>query len=341
MRSVTEWPNVSAEEGGEDELLTSVQFSAETHVLDLSTESTDHVDYRAARSRRCERNDLRDRVKSKACCKRCGDIIVRGATVSPALRKRSHSSVKRQVISRPKKRLRRTLSGKSSSTSLYTDSEQSEIERADKALAELFEDTESDVIRGETEKAVTTAVGNVLHDVCQMLHNVSPVSSDSTPTIPRLSLCRSPYKDGTSGMFFGLGKPGIEIGVYVARISKYLRVSKSVFIVALVYLDRVQIRDRALALNEYNIHRLLITALCLASKYLEDEVHKNSHFARVGGVPTLEEMNRLETEFLRRLRWNCTVGLRTYYLYFERVLGKKTRVKRRYSPTVVLSTAKR
>eukprot|EP00171_Calliarthron_tuberculosum_P018777 IDg18777t1 len=42
------------------------------------------------------------------------------------------------------------------------------------------------------------------------------------------------------------------------------------------------------------LQELLITAVLLASKTLDDRVYSNSHFARVAGIPTVAELNRLE-----------------------------------------------
>lgn len=130
------------------------------------------------------------------------------------------------------------------------------------------------------------------------------------------------YPDGSSSVFFSLSKPSVVLKNYITRFVRYLNVSRSVFIVSLIYLDRVRSDDNMLALTELNIHRLITTALCTAAKFLEDESHRNSSLSRIGGVPTTEEMNVLETQFLRRLRWDCSVSADTYQLYEESVLQK-------------------
>lgn len=116
-------------------------------------------------------------------------------------------------------------------------------------------------------------------------------------------------------MFFSLSKPGIVLSKYLRRFVRYLNVSRSVFIVSLIYLDRVHESDEMLGLEELNIHRLVTTALCVAAKYLEDESHRNSSLSRIGGVPSTSEMNVLEHEFLRRLNWACAVSMEMYRVY--------------------------
>lgn len=136
------------------------------------------------------------------------------------------------------------------------------------------------------------------------------------------------YPDGSSSIFFSLKQPAIVLRQYILRLVRYMRVSKSVFVVALIYLDRVRHDDKLLSLNYLNVHRLLTTALGLAGKYLEDESHKNSTIARIGGVPSGVEMNMLEVEFLRRIGWNCGVSEMAYEIYERTAFGEEERCER-------------
>lgn len=47
------------------------------------------------------------------------------------------------------------------------------------------------------------------------------------------------------------------------------------------------------------MHRLLITAVLVAAKFLDDSYFNNAYYAKVGGI-SLEEMNALELDFLLR-----------------------------------------
>lgn len=60
-------------------------------------------------------------------------------------------------------------------------------------------------------------------------------------------------------------------------ISKYAHCSNSSYVLALIYIDRVQDSSEDLILNRYCVHkfvssncRLLITAVVLAAKYNDD-----------------------------------------------------------------------
>jgi hypothetical protein len=67
-------------------------------------------------------------------------------------------------------------------------------------------------------------------------------------------------------------KPGISVRAYMARIARFAGCSPACYVVAYVYLDRLLRRGRrlALAVDSYSVHRLLITAVLAAVKFMDD-----------------------------------------------------------------------
>ena len=69
-------------------------------------------------------------------------------------------------------------------------------------------------------------------------------------------------------------KPGISVRAYMARIARFAGCSPACYVVAYVYLDRLlrrgQRRRAALAVDSYSVHRLLITAVLAAVKFMDD-----------------------------------------------------------------------
>lgn len=106
--------------------------------------------------------------------------------------------------------------------------------------------------------------------------------------------------------FFAKVPPRVSISYYINRLVVYSNCSSSAFIVMLVYLERVQRYCPTLTLNSVNCHRLILVALVLAIKYMEDDVYLNSHYAFIGGVST-SELNELELQFLDLIGWNLNV----------------------------------
>ena len=65
---------------------------------------------------------------------------------------------------------------------------------------------------------------------------------------------------------------------------KYMNASVSVYVYALVLLDRAHEFNPAFTIHRKNIHRLLLASNVIAVKYLDDMFYKNSFYASVGGV---------------------------------------------------------
>ncbi|KAL8207994.1 hypothetical protein R6Q57_007406 [Mikania cordata] len=101
---------------------------------------------------------------------------------------------------------------------------------------------------------------------------------------------------------------------YLERIFKYTKAGPSVYVVAYVYIDRFCRSQPEFRLTGRNVHRLLITSIMVASKYVEDMNYRNSYFARVGGITT-KEMNRLELDFLFMMNFKMHVNVSIFESY--------------------------
>ncbi|XP_051141761.1 cyclin-P3-1-like [Andrographis paniculata] len=119
----------------------------------------------------------------------------------------------------------------------------------------------------------------------------------------------SRYKDRAT-LFHGVSAPSLTIHQYVVRIFKYSRCSPSCFVLAQVYIDRF-IRCTALILTSLTVHRLLIAAVVVAAKFIDDSFFNNAYYARVGGVSTAE-LNKLEMKLLFGLDFRLHVTVDTF-----------------------------
>ncbi len=102
-------------------------------------------------------------------------------------------------------------------------------------------------------------------------------------------------------------------------INKYSGCSPEVFVLALVYIDRL-ISTNGLALTSLNVHRIVITAVMLAAKYFDDQYYNNAYYARVGGVPC-NEVNTLELEMLFCCSFSLHVSTELFEKYFLELAG--------------------
>jgi len=88
--------------------------------------------------------------------------------------------------------------------------------------------------------------------------------------------------------------------------------------VALAYIDRIIVTG-AIVLSSLNVHRLLITSIMLAAKFLDDLFYNNAFYAKLGGVSAIE-MNTLEIEFLKLINFSLFVSPEVYNQYSNELL---------------------
>ncbi|KAJ8632003.1 hypothetical protein MRB53_025339 [Persea americana] len=115
-------------------------------------------------------------------------------------------------------------------------------------------------------------------------------------------------------VFHGLTRPTISIQSYLERIFKYANCSPSCYVVAYIYLDRFTQRQPSLPINSFNVHRLIITSVMVAAKFMDDIYYNNAYYAKVGGI-NIVEMNFLEVDFLFGLSFHLNVTPTTFHTY--------------------------
>ncbi|KAI5076262.1 hypothetical protein GOP47_0008327 [Adiantum capillus-veneris] len=84
-------------------------------------------------------------------------------------------------------------------------------------------------------------------------------------------------------VFHGHRAPSISVEQYVERIFKYANCSPSCFVVAYAYLDRFIHQQPGIPITSLNVHRLLITSVMVAAKFLDDSYYNNAYYGKVGG----------------------------------------------------------
>ncbi|CAE6431631.1 unnamed protein product [Rhizoctonia solani] len=125
--------------------------------------------------------------------------------------------------------------------------------------------------------------------------------------------------------------PSISIEQYLLRILKYCPTTNEVFLGLLVYFDRMSklatecaapqspAPHRTLTIDSYNIHRLLIAGVTVASKFFSDVFYTNSRYAKVGGLPQTE-LNQLELQFLLLNDFRLSIPIDEMQRYAEQLL---------------------
>lgn len=110
--------------------------------------------------------------------------------------------------------------------------------------------------------------------------------------------------------------PPISPTNYLARIATYGGSSPACLVLGLFFIDRIAYMDDRFFLTSHNVHRLLVTAILIASKYLEDRQISLRHFANVGGIAAPELIHQ-ENDMLRRLSYRLGISVDEFNIYLR------------------------
>jgi len=103
---------------------------------------------------------------------------------------------------------------------------------------------------------------------------------------------------------------------FLSRIMRYGKCSPCCAVVGLIYLQRIKKKVPRACITSRNLQRLLLVAVMLANKFLDDLYFSNKHWAKIGGL-SLQEINGLELTILRLLDWRMQVSRENYYCYLD------------------------
>lgn len=119
----------------------------------------------------------------------------------------------------------------------------------------------------------------------------APSSSSSTHHAPiwstLTSASRQAFSTSTSCLtFHARNIPTISLEAYLLRILKYCPTTNEVFLSLLVYFDRMSklafdATGKGFAIDSFNVHRLIIAGVTVASKFFSDVFYTNSRYAKV------------------------------------------------------------
>lgn len=113
-------------------------------------------------------------------------------------------------------------------------------------------------------------------------------------------------------------RPTVPLHDYLRRWMRYTRCGVIVVVVSVMLIDRVCM-STGMPVTPLNVHRFLLAALTVSSKWHNDIPFLNTHYAQVGGV-AVNELNMLEREFLSTIEFQLSVTteeLETYVKMFR------------------------
>lgn len=125
-------------------------------------------------------------------------------------------------------------------------------------------------------------------------------------------------------VFHGHKPPNISVRAYVERIRSFGGCSACCFVLGLRYVERLQEVDGAYELNSYNMHRLILTGIMVAAKFVDDFYFSNNYWSKVGGIPN-DELNGLEMELLFLLNFSLHTTRAEYDDYAAELARRQER----------------
>ena len=87
-----------------------------------------------------------------------------------------------------------------------------------------------------------------------------------------------------------------------------------------MYVDRIIQSNPNFVVNSLNIHRLLITAVMVSAKILDDLQPKSEYFANLGGVD-VKELQTLERNLLSLLDFHVMVDPDVLFSKYQELLA--------------------
>mmetsp|Transcript_9403 Transcript_9403/g.16963 ORF Transcript_9403/g.16963 Transcript_9403/m.16963 type:complete len:240 (-) Transcript_9403:37-756(-) len=112
--------------------------------------------------------------------------------------------------------------------------------------------------------------------------------------------------------FSSMKAQNFTITEYLQWITTNAQIPHSIFIIVLIYLQRIQDNSQ-ISLNVLNIYRIVLIALVIAMKNSEDRFISNAYFSHIGGLPSVNELNSLELHFLQLIHFNTYVSTQDFH----------------------------
>jgi hypothetical protein len=110
--------------------------------------------------------------------------------------------------------------------------------------------------------------------------------------------------------------PGITLSEFAKKLKDFLELTDEDFVVAKILIERYfrflkQVKKSEVWPTNYNIHRLLLTALLISNKLNSEKPYGSLAFVRVAGIKN-SELNKLERYFLISIGWKTHVSREKY-----------------------------
>jgi hypothetical protein len=146
---------------------------------------------------------------------------------------------------------------------------------------------------------------------------VNFISSEFDSIIHNNKLMKKKQSRGINEPFYNKNIPALSLNKYLIRIIKYTECENNTLIVAYLYIIKlIQKENFVLGIN--NVYRLLLGAVVLAKKVLEDIKFDNSYYCDIGGISN-NDLNLIEYNLFIRLNFNVNLKKENVDKIYEQI----------------------
>ena len=143
------------------------------------------------------------------------------------------------------------------------------------------------------------------------------ISSEFDSIIHNNKLMKKKQSRGINEPFYNKNIPALSLNKYLIRIIKYTECENNTLIVAYLYIIKlIQKENFVLGIN--NVYRLLLGAVVLAKKVLEDIKFDNSYYCDIGGISN-NDLNLIEYNLFIRLNFNVNLKKENVDKIYEQI----------------------
>ena len=143
------------------------------------------------------------------------------------------------------------------------------------------------------------------------------ISSEFDSIIHNNKLMKKKQSRGINEPFYNKNIPALSLNKYLIRIIKYTECENNTLIVAYLYIIKlIQKENFVLGIN--NVYRLLLGAVVLAKKVLEDIKFDNSYYCDIGGISN-NDLNLIEYNLFIKFNFNVNLKKENVDKIYEQI----------------------
>ena len=156
-----------------------------------------------------------------------------------------------------------------------------------------------------------------LEDIINEDDIINFISSNLYSIIHNNKQMKKKQSRGENEPLYSKNIPVLSLNKYLIRIMKYTECENNTLIVGYLYVMKlIQKENFVLGIN--NVYRLLLGAIVLAKKFMEDIKYDNSFYCNIGGISN-QELNLIEYSLFTRIDFSINLQKKDVDKIYEQI----------------------